>query len=726
MNNLKINKNFFIFFLLFILVIITFFPLLKVGFTTADDASSYLTLINPKENIFIRAKGIAESQSRFQYFFTFLISLLPFLFIKKIIILKIISLGQIVLNFILFSFLIYKISKSKSFSLIIFLFLITFLQNSWQHNLLTSYPFTFSFGLNLSFSSMILLIDYLETKINWKLIASSILFFLSLFNYEIFILYFLIFFLILLFFLKGKSLTNKIKTSFQKLLYHIALLLPFLTVYIIFRIIYPGVYDGTHSFNFDIYKILKTSFQFAIASFPTYIYRHSLGEILKFSYNYDRALLNFAYILKNIQVKWLIKGLISSLVCFTLLISYKKIKNKTLLFLIFVSLFFIFLPVLPQSFVSKYQRWVIELNQITFTPTFFSFFGMTLLIASIMFLIINIFKNKIALIILYILISLAVFRISVITDYSNYAYTLNQSQIFNVWKSIDKFINTDDFLRIPRNSIIYAPTLHKYTTNIILKESTESYWSDYINSKTGKNIKIINSEEKLNNIFTNKLPLYFLGFSQEVKDPNQFMVFAKINKIDSDSKRILSNSFILFTLSKYKNYQIIYGADNKINYFPVYRELETNPLVRTQVNDYNIDLYTITVTHYLDSLPPLGIINYQFSEGFYDEELENNNIFRWSNNTSSITIFNQRGSKNVNISFEVATGVAEDARLQLGGDLFQDNISISSNPILYSRNIYLTRGKHIIKLYTNAKELQAPGDNRDLYFKIINFRINEK
>jgi len=728
MNNLKIKKNYFILLFLLILIIVTFFPLLKVGFTTADDAMSYLTLINPKANLIIVAKSIAESQSRFQYFFVFLISLFPFLFVKKIIIFKIISLGQIILNFILFSFLAYKISKSKVFSLIVFLFLVTFLQNSWQHNLLTAYPFIFSFGFNLSLSSLILLVNYLETKVNWKLIVSVILFFFSLFNYEVFVLYLIIFFLIAIFTLKGNNLADKIKTVFKTLLYHKITLLLFLTVYIIFRVIFPGLYEGTHSFNFNIFRIIRTSFQFAIASFPTYIYRHSIGEILKFSYTYDRALLNFGYILKNIQLDWLIKGLISFFLCFIFLMGYKKIKNKTLLFLMFISVFFIFIPGLLQSFVNKYQSWVIDSNQIAFTPTFFSFFGMTLLIASTMFLILNIFKNKTVLIIFYILISLSVFRMSVTTDYSNYFYTLDQSQLFNVWKSMDKFISTDDFLRIPNNSIIYAPTLCKYTSQVILKDTTESYWSDYINSKTGKNIKIINSEEKLDNIFINNIPFYFLGFSLELKDLNQFIGFAKPNKIDSNSvrKRILSDSFVLFTLSKYKNYQIIYGADDNTHYFLVNRDLETNPLVRTQVKDSNIDLYTVNIIHYLDSLPPLGTFNYQFGEGFYNEEIDNDNIFRWSNNISSITMFNQGDDKYINVSFEVTTGVAGNAKLQLGGDLLQDNISINSNPTLFNRTIYLTKGKHIIDFHTNAKKLEALGDYRDLYFRIINFKINEK
>jgi hypothetical protein len=522
-------------------------------------------------------------------------------------------------------------------------------------------------------------------------------------------------------------LLDRIRIALKKLFFHISFLTIFLTIYILFRKIFPGVYDGTHSFNFNIFRVIKTSLQFAISSFPTYIYKHSIGEILKFSYTYDKALLDFNYILKNIQLIWLLKGILSFYLSFIFLNNYKKIKNKTLFFLIIISIFFIFIPVLPQSFVSKYQNWVINLNQIAFTPTFFSFFGMILLIVILLSLFLNLVKNKVILVIINILISLLVFRFSVITDYSNYFYTLDQSQLFNVWQAIEKLINTHEFINIPNNSIIYAPTLYKYTTGVILKETSEYYWSTLINSKTGKNIKIINSEEKLNNISTYKSPLYYLGFSQEIKDPNLFMVLAKIKKIDSNSlrKKILSDNFLIFTLSKYKNYQIIYETNNKVKYFLVNKDLETNPLVKTQINDSNIDLYTINISHYLDALSPLKDIEYQFKEGFYNEEIDNANNFRWSDKKSKIIVFNQDHDKYVNIVFKISAGFG-NSKLILSGDILNDILFIDTNPIIFQKTVYLTYGEHTINFYIDGKKLEVPGDSRNLYFKITNFEINEK
>lgn len=711
-------------------MIIVFFPLLNVGFTTADDAvDHYMNIVNPNANLVRIARGIAESQARFQYFFVYLLSLFPYLFIKNFLLFKIISLSQIILNFLLMSWLAYKLTKSKPFSLSILVFLITFLQNSWFHNLLTSYPFIFSFGMNLSLGSLIFFVDYLKNKSKSKLFISLFLFLLSLFNYEIFVLYLSVFFLISIFLSKNSKLHEKVWESFKNLKYHLTILFSFLAVYIIYRLIYPGVYDGTHSFSFDASRIIRTAIQFVISSFPTYIYRFSIGEILNFSYTKDRAIQNFAYIMSNVQLAWLIKGLISSTIAFYLIKDYKEIKNKVLYFIAFLSVVFMFLPVLPQSFVNKYQEWAINAGQIAFTPTFFSFFGTILLIVTSMYLFTNKFKNKYLRIFIALIVSFIVFRFSIITDYSNYFYTLDQSQVFNVWTSVEKLIKTTDFAKLPPGSILYAPTIYKYTDRIIVKDSSNFYWSSIIASKTGKNIKFITDIDDLKKVYEkNNENVYYLGFSQEAKDPNVFMVLSKIKSIDSSNhvrEKLIGDEFTVFTLSKYKKYKIIYESNKHVEEYNVSRDLEMDPLVKTKISKNNVDLQTITVTHYLDSLPPIAQMQYTFGEGFYNEEMDNENSFRWSKGKSEINITNTDEGKIKKIHFKVSSSTGKMADLHISGDLLSQNLKISETPIEFTEEIFISQGNHKVVFSSNAEKLTTQNDTRDLRFKIINFSIYE-
>ena len=601
---LHVPNNFWLYFLLFLLVLLTFFPLLKVGFTTADDANHYLELINPNTTIVQEAIKNAIIQARFQFFFTHILSILPYTLFSTLLLFKILAFSQIILNFILFSVLAKIITKSRVFAFIVFLFLVTCIQNSWEHNLLTSYPFIFSFAFNLFLGSLIAFLHHRENGNNKLLIVSLILFFFSLLNYEIFILYLVIYFFIVYMQTRVEKNKRKIKQVAVYLRFHLIILILFFVCYQVFRTVFPSTYDGTDSFNFNIIRAIITSTQFALSGLPGYIFSNSTGAILKYSDTYSRALPDIGYILANARIEWLIRAIISSVLTFVLF-SESNETVKKFRYLVLISCLCIILPVSLHGFIQKYQDWVITRNTLSYTPTYFSYFGWVLLFTTITFLLKQIVlkESKKVFIVYAVIISLAVFRLSLITDYSNYAYTKNQNMVSNVWNVIDEFVKTEEYKNIVDTSVIYMPTIAKFTGDVVSIDASSTYWSQYLSYKTKKTVRVVTDEKALRLILPlAKNALYYVGFSQESNAANEYIIFAPLNEMNTNKSilQLHAPCFTLFTHTNTKRFKLVY-EDQGVQKVKRMNE-ENNPdlLAKTAICEKDIDLTTVTVSNYLD------------------------------------------------------------------------------------------------------------------------------
>ncbi len=267
------------------------------------------------------------------------------------------------------------------------------------------------------------------------------------------------------------------------------------------------------------------------------------------------------HIVKNARVEWITKALISSYLVYHL-IQHKStnFSKRTYWLTALLSITLFIAPVFLIALTTKYQYWVVSAGSLAHTVTFFSYFGTVLFFTILIIYVKQLFSSHKLLLLLYaVSVGLIIAITSFIVDYSNYHVTLSQTQSHLKWRTIDQLLKTGEFISIPENSVIYAPSLYGH---INIAVTFAPYWSDYIKFKTGKNITILSTKEELvglNLQGMDKSNVYFLKYDQEFKNPNQFIVLAKITKIDMvlGEPVIYSRNANLYTYSNYKKFLVL-------------------------------------------------------------------------------------------------------------------------------------------------------------------------
>lgn len=791
-------------YILLLLFICAFFPLLKVGYTTNDETHIYYLLKFTFSDIFHEIVNCIKLT--FYYFqgsfrpniSNFISSLFLSFFCQSYLSLKLMRCLAIflhALNIYLFYAIVKSVFKSKISGSIAVLLFVVFIQNSWQHNLLVSYYISLLIYCFYLFS-VLLFIKYLKNYNEKTLIFSAIFFFLSL-SYEPIIIYFPLFFFMAVyyFYKKNSDILLSAKKSIKPFLYITTGVILFVSIYIYIRFFVNADIQVTfeslgyeksegnlgYSISFGMEKIkqiVKVIYQFGISAFPTYIYHHSSEFLDSYSQAYLGHRNNLIHILRSSQLIWLVKSMIAGFALFYLLTkqSASKIELKKYLLGVVVSIYLIFAPGIPVSLVTKYQNWV-EMGCMGFINTYYSFFGVIILFTLSLNYISSLFINanfnryiKYFQTGIYILIAFFVSLISVVTDYSNNAYTTSQIQSTYKWKTFDAFLKSVEFKNLPENSIIYAPSLFQF---IGIMEIFPPYWTHYAAYKTeetinilhhpeliksyvkdsrvifkinkSKNIQIVGKQsilrEKLQKADKNRL--YFLKYSQEKKDSNQFIVFGKINSLvdkgaDYD---FLSDKADIYTISKYRKF-LLFGcvyneAFNKKlkidgkdileyhgNFFSYVtnKDHEKNVPIQTTVQTTDMYLNSISISNYSDFKFISKRVEINFGEGAFQDEITH----RWFDSESSMFITNKtKNDKLIEITMNIATGHGEKSNFLIHGQDFSDRLVINNFGYDYQKKLIIKKESYYkLILSSDAKRVDAPNDPRHLVFAIKNIKIN--
>ncbi len=114
--------------------------------------------------------------------------------------------------------------------------------------------------------------------------------------------------------------------------------------------------------------------------------------------------------------------------------------------------------------------------------------------------------------------------------------------------------------------------------------------------------------------------------------------------------------------------------------------------------------------------------------GFSTLEGTVNNNWRWCSDNGTLIINNMSNKeKEIFIDMEISTGYNELSGLIISSDLFNENIiSVNANGTKHSKRLVIPYGKYTINFSCDAKRVNAPGDPRDLVFRVINFMLVEK
>jgi hypothetical protein len=118
-------------------------------------------------------------------------------------------------------------------------------------------------------------------------------------------------------------------------------------------------------------------------------------------------------------------------------------------------------------------------------------------------------------------------------------------------------------------------------------------------------------------------------------------------------------------------------------------------------------------------LVPLSQTKLEWKEGFYNPDKILGEAWRWSDKRSTI-VLNNPTSKNrkTRLSMFLATGWSDYSNLRIESELFSEVVKINSKPIVFSKEIELSPGRHTIQFLSEAKQADAPGDSRKLFFRI--------
>lgn len=120
----------------------------------------------------------------------------------------------------------------------------------------------------------------------------------------------------------------------------------------------------------------------------------------------------------------------------------------------------------------------------------------------------------------------------------------------------------------------------------------------------------------------------------------------------------------------------------------------------------------------------LNTLKVEWLDGFSGMEGDSSLNWHWASNKAKLLIDNPSNRpKDVTFNMSFATGWAEKSHIKIESDLFSDNLDVNMEAFPFTKKISVPPGKHIIKFTSDAKQVNAPGDPRKLFFRINNFKI---
>ncbi len=673
-----------------LLALIALFPYLQIGFTTKDDTEIAL-MAGQRGGLLHQALNFAAAQGRFYSVLTMMGLFLPHYF-RHPAWYYTFQLGSILLNVALFYLLLRKMFCSSAFALLAAALGLTFLENNWYHSFLTSYPFVPHFGLSSLFCSFLFFIDWQRREELSFAVLSGIAYFVSLLVYESFAPYCLVFFGFCIY----KGLSNRkmilkdriagVTKAFSPIL--LALIFYFGT-YCIFRVYHPSHYEGNQIAPFNAGRIGAVVWQYATSTLPGYFYLRDPGAVQATFDGFGYHAIGFTELVDRCRIEWVVKALIVSILCASILLGRPRIFTaKSFSLAVIAGVACIAAPVLPLGFTTKYQSWVLESHSLAHSPSYYSYFAMVFLLTSILiFLNQKIGRSRILLLSYVVFASSVVAAGSFATDFYNYYITNDQRLAYLKWTVLDHFIQTEDFKALPANAVIYAPSLWR-TRGILAHDP--GYWTAYFTQKSGKVVQVVREPREISQLVRKTFgsQLYFLDYKQESKEPDQYIVFAKLEGVSPVARFLYATDFALFTYSKNKkftligqcspgetptkivvNNQLVGENQDRLFACPIDRSGVLDDFPKTTVRSTSpIDLSSLVVS-YFDMEPSEKGVQVRYEKGFQglEEDGASGSTWDWSLGDSEVSFFSYFDSPVTReIRFGVSTFTPRTVFVQIG------------------------------------------------------------
>ena len=607
-----------------IIIIVTFYPLFLSGFGCPDDLNNYFVLRGG--GISSNKQFLAELAGRFYYLIIQPIYMVPYISDNPVVI-KLFHHIPLIAGFILFAIILFKLMHSRELSFFYFLVFLIIAQTSRHTSLFLTYPFFFTFSFDLLLMSFLFLITYFQNSGKYNLVLSVVLFMAGLLFYETYLLYLIIIAIAIFAFRykNGKNFMQVLKHSFLIFLPFLIVGILYVAAFLIYRIYHPSHYEGT---SFDLNNITLSNFfsviwKLTITSYPLTVFTESgtlFTEKSELILGYSPVVLR---IILNARIEWIIKGICVAITGFILLTGISRIKYKTLLAGIFLSVLLIFIPAIPLAFTVKYIIYTLQHEMRGYVCTFFSLFGTVLLISIMVGYLINLLNFNFLLKRIMILLSaVCFFTFSVLTDFANYSIAKDfRSDNLRLY-ALDELMKTDTFLSIPPYSFFYTKDLYNsisISAGGLIQQNFD--WGYYMSIKTHvpqqtfRNFKDIN----VNNQDSTK-PVYYLSMLQAEKSEEIMLILAKLapkGRTDTLPGRFTDKVWVLY-YSPCKKFSVGFRCkDDTLN---TNTEVKVNQIERKIIPGKNFEMTICNTrkneaaTFFSISLPDIDLKSIRISD----------------------------------------------------------------------------------------------------------------
>ncbi|MDL2228459.1 glucosyltransferase domain-containing protein [Bacteroidales bacterium OttesenSCG-928-K03] len=558
-----IIKNFFNF-LLFVVALITFLPLFKIGFCYAEDVAYYLTSDYSmwKED----AITYAQHSGRFYFLLVKWVYFIPYLIDSPIYFHLMRFLPLIAGIFLLFN-LLKRLNFSKSFLVFALLIFFATFQIPGAASSVTSYPFFFTFAIALVLCSLHLIVSYFKTNKYYYIILSSIVMAIASLFQESFLMYYVLIFFFILLQYNFKSLFTKrnILKFAKEIMPYVIFGLIYLIVYFYYAKMHPSEYVGSQlakeaSFS-DICNML---FKLIYSTSPLYTFLYNRFYLITHSSSLSTDYSFFFYLKEAGLVAYIKSFIVVFLFYISLKIFSQKENKKRLLQVLTIGTLSALLPYILLLLSSRLYEDYRPFN----VTSYFSFLALFLVVASIIYLVGVLLKEKQVIYKLYcIVIAFLLFFTTLFTQYTNefVAEDLNISnERFSIIKEFKESANikSDDIVYV--KNLFYSRTISgqhaivnrayrfgKLIDNYFDIEA--NYFSDY---------------DKLYNIYhesNDTINIFYYAQAAKSHDTYIAIVKCKGTELSSNINDLKCNNMTIGYQSSYKKFSVsVSSADNSV------------------------------------------------------------------------------------------------------------------------------------------------------------------
>ena len=668
-------------FLIALLALMTFMPVLYSGYTTQDDVYNAMGIGDGWRSPWIFD---AQRSGRLQHVVAG--QMMPLAYGWGIYwLMKTVSLAAIVTNVLALYLVLRVLTGDSRLGILAVTFFFAFIQNTWDHNLLTAYPFILHAALTVLLLSMVTWWMALQARAGAPLprwadrlgsrrlaIISATLFSASLFGYENFMTYTVVFPALTIAAVDGpwrERLLRAAKTP------HLAVLGGFIVAVVLFRVfLYTGQgFNAAQGYevNPDPRAILKVLERYGASAMPMHYFKAYRDLINDFHLGFGTFRARISDIFKVFEVAWLVKGAIVAFLVGMVVSSRTLVRRRTLV--VVIALVLMVLTNLPLAITSKYQGWVIDNFSHGYLTSYFVLFGVTMLFAVMIDSAVGAIPDRWRQVrrALVGLVAAAAFLVSYGTDFLNAHVSASQRQMFDKWPAVDAWLASPYFQNLPEESIVFAPSLWEHYPG--QTHLNDDYWSFYVRSNGKKIIHMVNLAEEFR--LRARAPqasqkLFYLKFMRERRGDASFLVFGRV--VSSEAGMPLASTDVsVLSHSKSDHLRMIgrlYGVDTHcrarlyVDGVPtsgtfdstfgahVDRPRSNQPWLWTRLlaDGAIIDPESVAVFESTESVD--GQINVTYGDGFFQDEVAH----RWAKNEAMLTLLNRSDRPiTVDVEFQI-------------------------------------------------------------------------